>query len=357
MNATIEPTASLPEPAARIAGARPYRPPDPAPDGALRLDANEGPAPSRVLAEWIASRAPEIFRRYPDASSLEAQLASRFDVDPARVLVTAGADEAIQRLALAMLEPGRAATTTTPTFEMIGRAVRLAGADLREIPWMDGPLPIEAVADAAAGSAVTFAVTPNNPTGSVIGIDDLLKLADATGLLVADLAYAEYAAEDPTKALLDRPNTLVLRTLSKAWGLAGLRVGYAVGPAEVIEAMRAAGGPYTVSAPSLAIAEDWLSAGAMRVRNHVQRVRAERAELTALLAELGAGPLPSEANFVLARFADAAGAHAALRNFGVHVRAFAAPPLRDCLRITCPGDRGDFIRLCRALRAALEDRP
>ena len=286
---------------------------------------------------------------------MEAQFAARFDVDPARVLVTAGADEAIQRIALAALEPGRIAAATMPTFEMIGRAVRLAGAKLREIPWLDGPLPIETLAEAASSSAVTFAVTPNNPTGSVIGTDALLGVADVTGLLVADLAYAEYASDDPTPKLLQRPNALVLRTLSKAWGLAGLRVGYAIGPAEVVDAMRAAGGPYTVSAPSLAIAEDWLSAGAMRVGAHVQRVRAERAELTALLADLGARPLPSEANFVLARFQDAAGAHARLRALGVHVRAFATAPLRDCLRITCPGDRDDFILLCRALRAALEE--
>ena len=114
MSALMEPHRTIPAPAARVAGLRPYQPPDPAPLGALRLDANEGPAPSRALADWLAQRAPEVFRRYPSARDLEAQLAARFEVDPARIIVTAGADEAIQRLALAMLEPGRSAVTTAP---------------------------------------------------------------------------------------------------------------------------------------------------------------------------------------------------------------------------------------------------
>lgn len=347
---------ALPAPAARLAGVRAYEPSAPAPAGVLRLDANEGPAPSRALAEWLSVRGPEIFRRYPDARRLESQIAARFGVDPARALVTAGADDALQRLALATLEPGRAAVATSPTFEMIPRAIRLAGAELREVPWRDEPFPVGAVAGAAAGATTTFLVSPNNPTGGVIAAEDLLAVADRAPLLVADLAYIEYAAEDPTPRLLERTNVVVVRTLSKAWGLAGLRVGYALGPPAVIEQMRAAGGPYAVSGPSLALAEDWLSAGALRVRRHVQRVTGERAALAALLAELGAQPVASEGNFVLAKFADAAGARAALAEHGVRVRGFAGAVLGDYLRITCPGNRNDFARLSAALRNTMEVR-
>src|SRR5690606_10170666 len=112
---------TLPAPAARLAGVRAYQPPAPAPAGALRLDANEGPAPSRALADWLAGRGAESFRRYPDARRLEGQIAARFAVDPARALVTAGADDALQRVSLATLETGRAAVVTSPTFEMIPR--------------------------------------------------------------------------------------------------------------------------------------------------------------------------------------------------------------------------------------------
>lgn len=347
---------ALPAPAARLACVRAYQPPAPAPAGALRLDANEGPAPSRALADWLAGRGPEIFRRYPDARRLEGQIAARFAVDPARALVTAGADDALQRVSLATLDPGRAAVATSPTFEMIPRAIRLAGAELREVPWLGEPFPVGAVAGAAAEATTTFLVSPNNPTGGVIVTEDLLAVADRAPLLVADLAYIEYAAEDPTPRLLERPNVVVIRTLSKAWGLAGLRVGYALGPAELIEQMRAAGGPYAASAPSLALAEDWLSAGGLRVRRHVQRVRGERAALAALLADLGARPVASEANFVLARFSNAAGAQAALAEQGVRVRGFTGAVLGEYLRITCPGNRSDFARLSAALRSIMEVR-
>src|SRR3989441_217016 len=129
---------------------------------------------------------------------------------------------------------------------------------------------------------------------------DVRRLAAAApnALLILDHVYVEYADHDLTPAVLDLPNVLVLRTLSKAWGLAGCRVGYAVGSPYVVAVLRAAGGPYTVAAPSVALALSQLERGVEPLRAHVARVREERRLLTARLAAAGLLPRPSQANFV-----------------------------------------------------------
>lgn len=353
-----------PRPAPLVRALKPYttgiqpRPID------LKLDANEGPAPSSVLIEWLQPRAAELLRRYPSASALEARIAARNGVDPSRVIVTAGADDALERIARSTLSPGREAILTTPTFEMLSRYVRLAGADVVETPWLDEPFDPETIESRIGPrTAAIFIVTPNNPTGQAVTAESIRRLAAAipAGLLVVDLAYTEYADEDLTETVLSLPNAVAVRTLSKAWGLAGLRVGYAIGSAEVIGWLRAVGHPYAVSGPSLAIAAAWLDAGRTRVEASVHRIKAERRELTAHLRDLGAEPIESQANFVLARFpdprSDASLVADLLASQGIAVRRFAPDsPLASHLRITLPGDAAQFNRLCAALTSALRPR-
>ncbi|HEV8266040.1 MAG TPA: aminotransferase class I/II-fold pyridoxal phosphate-dependent enzyme [Gemmatimonadales bacterium] len=324
----------------------------------LRLDRNEGPPPSAALLAALGGIDPEAMRRYRDVSTLEAALAELCRVRPDRVIVTAGADEAIDRACRAYLGPGRTMLLAEPTFEMFDHFAALAGGTLTRVPWPLGPFPIdEFLARLDTRPAVITVVSPNNPTGGVACADDVRRLAAAApeALVLLDHAYVEYADADLTSAVADLPNVLVVRTLSKAWGLAGCRVGYAIGSPSVIVALRAAGGPYTVAGPSVALALAQLNLGKTAVREHVARVREERRSLDPRLTALGVTPWPSQANFVYVECGPrAAFLAAALRALGVLVRDF--PGRAGCetaLRITLPGDEAEFAQLAQALETAL----
>ncbi len=327
----------------------------------LRLDSNEGVLVPRDLLLQLALADPELLRRYPDTSGLEAALATRLGVPAERVIVTAGADESIDRACRAFLEPGRDIVIPDPCFDMFERCAALAGGTIVRVPWWGATFPVDAVlARLGARSAVVVVVSPNNPTGAVATLADMRRVATAApnALLIVDHVYVEYADEDLTTALLDLPNVLVLRTFSKAWGLAGCRVGYAVGSPYVIGVLRAAGGPYPVAAPSVALALAQLERDTAPLRAHVTRIREERTLLTRRLAARGLGPLPSQANFVLVECGSPPGARAIrgrLATRGVLVRDFPGRPgLESALRITLPGDPNDFALLCSALDAALD---
>jgi histidinol-phosphate aminotransferase len=287
-------------------------------------------------------------------------LADRTGVQPNRLIITGGGDDALYRACLALLQPGRDIVLPTPTFEMIGRYARLAGGRVIDVPWPHGAFPREAVLRAVRPqTAMVCVVSPNNPTGAVATADDVRALCMAVphALILFDLAYEEYADEPLMMAALEQPNALIIRTLSKAWGLAGLRVGYAVGTERVIHWLRCAGNPFAVSGPSARIAIAWLREGCDWMAQSIATVRRERVALHHLLAELGAMPLPSQANFVLARFAAASQVASGLARLGIAVRGFPNDdPLREHLRITCPGNAADFDRLCGALRTILRSR-
>lgn len=354
---TRVPPIADPRRSARLASVRPYAPPKAGRPIDLKLDANEGPAPGPgALVDLDAAS----INRYPTQTEFERQIAAWVGTTPERVVVTAGGDDGLLRAAMATLEPGREAVLTTPTFEMIPRYVTLAGGVSVEVPWPEGAAPTDAIG-AAIGPATSavFLVTPNNPTGAWMSAADVRRVAEAAGdrTVVLDLAYTEFADEDLTALALELENVVAVRTFSKAWGLAGCRVGFAVGSAERVGWLRAIGQVYAVAGPSLAIASNWLRTGSEAVRAGVDRVVRERGRLTELLGDLGARPVASRANFVLGRWDGpdrAAGVATALGERGIGVRRFDGPgPLRGCLRITCPGHGGHFDRLERALREVL----
>jgi histidinol-phosphate aminotransferase len=292
--------------------------------------------------------------RYPNARPLEAQLAAMLGGAADRVLVTAGADEALDRACRAVLAAGRSAVITDPTFEMIPRYVAMTGAACRTVEWPAGPLPVDAlVASTDATTALVVIVSPNNPTGAAADFADIKRVHDAVpqSLIVLDLAYAEFAADDPTALALACPRMVVVRTLSKAWGLAGLRVGYAAGAPDVIGWMRRAGGPFAVASTSLALAEAALRDDGARRDAVVRSTLDARARVSALLGELGVRPLPSEANFVTVAGPRARWVADALAGQGIATRFFDTEPNR--VRITMPVNAPVRERLERALRQAL----
>lgn len=324
----------------------------------LLLDGNEGPARPGLIRDALAALDPEMVRRYPDATALESRLAARFGVAQSCVLVTAGADEALDRACRAFLGPQRSLVLPVPTFEMIERYAALAGARVLEVAWPPGSFPTdEVLARIEPGTALVALVSPNNPTGAVAERSDLERLLGGAGdaLLLVDAAYGEFADVDLGVAALASERAIVVRTFSKAWGLAGLRVGYAIGPAPVVAALRAAGGPYPVSGPALELAFARLESGEADLRAFVARVREERAVLRTALVRLGAEAAPSQANFVFASFGGngAEAVQASLLARGIAVRSFPGRAgLEGCLRITCPGEPVSFGRLLEALEDA-----
>ncbi len=342
-----------------VASLVPYSPGRPTTQLDLFLDANESLSPAPSLADAIADAAGATgLNRYPAVAELEARIAGSLGLDPAAVLVTAGADDALERALRSVCSPGRNVLLTTPSFEMLGRYARLAGAEVTELGWWSGDWPVDAALEAASGAdvAAVAVVSPNNPTGAVISGPSLQRLATALpgALVLLDHAYAEFAETDLTRAALALPNVVVFRTFSKAWGAAGLRVGYAAGDPRVIGWMRCVGQPYAVAGPSVAAVSRLLDADPTPPGDRVHTVRRHRSELAALLSGLGAEVLPSEGNFLLARCAGSAWLRAALASLGISVRAFAGRPLLDgWIRITVPDDGVAFDRLADGVRAAL----
>jgi histidinol-phosphate aminotransferase len=343
-----------PTPALRTQGLRAYGGSTEAGRIDLALDANEGVAPSD-LASMLRGVDRETLRRYPSVRGLETAFAAGWGVAADRVIVTAGADDALERICRAWLDPGRTAILTKPTFSMLWRYVAMNEGTRAEVEWMDGAFPTRNVI--ALGRdidpAIVFIVSPNNPTGNVATWEDVRMISDAFpgAVVVLDQAYAEFADEDLTARALELNNVIVTRTLSKAYGLAGLRVGYAIGSEQLISPLRVVGHPYPVSGLSVAVATAAIAGDQGGMRSSVAQVIVERRRLGMFLHERGVWCVPSQANFVLGRFSGTAErVRHGLAERGISVRGFGDEPvLCDCLRITCPGNEGAYQRLLAAL--------
>ena len=360
---TISPTKTIaPTPVPGLEGLRPYALPPRPPQIDLHLDLNEGRAPSDAIMRTLAAITPAQARLYESPTALEARIAERWAIDPNRVVVTAGADQAIEATCRAYLAPGRRLLVHTPSFEMIPRSAKLTGGALDHVTWLDGAFPLDDyLAAIAPDTSICTVVTPNNPTGGVLTLDQLRTLADRAAvhgaILLVDLAYAEFADEDPQPALSDLPNCVFLRTFSKAFGLAGLRIGYAVAEPAIADALRTVVGPFPVSTPATLAAATALDHPEATAA-FTARVRTERDELTRLLTQNGVAANPSQGNFVLARTPDPVALRDALADRGIAVRVWPGREhLTDTVRIALPGDEADFARLTAALNDILGAKP
>lgn len=355
-------TSKPPVPVDAVKGLRPYALPPRPPSIDLHLDLNEGTPTTDLVMPALASVSPEQVRLYESPTKLEARIAERWDLDPARVVVTAGADQAIDAVCRAYLQPGRRMLAHTPSFEMIPRSATLAGGAIDEVVWTHGRFPkAEYLAAITPSTSVCAVVSPNNPTGGALTREELSEAADAAGvngaLFMADLAYAEFSVEASdyriVRDMAERTNCVMLRTFSKAYGLAGLRVGYAIADVDVASALRTIVGPFPVStlatvAAGVAFdASDDLLAGMARIGN-------ERQELLDLLTTLGVVVNPSEANFLLVRVSDAVALRDALGERGIAVRVWPGREhLADAVRIALPGNDEHFVRLRDAIAEIL----
>jgi histidinol-phosphate aminotransferase len=315
-------------------------------DRAVKLASNEVPFPPLpAVVQALAATAGET-HRYPDngAVVLTARLAERFGVEPAQVVPGGGAVMLCQQLAQSFNDPGTAIAFAWRSFEMYPLLAQVAGARSQRVPLVPsspGGSPDTHDLDGLAAAVdddtrLLFVCNPNNPTGTAVRRPELERFLDRVPdsvLVVLDEAYREFVTDpdvpDGIELMRGRPNVAVLRTMSKAWGLAGLRVGYLVAedPA-VADAVRRTHVPFSVSTLAQAAAVAAL-ASEDEVRRRVAAVVAERDRLTAELRGRGLAVADSQANFVWLPLGEpTAAVAAALEGRGVITRPFAGEGLR-----------------------------
>ncbi len=322
----------------------------------VKLDANENPyGPVPAVAEALAEY--PYYHIYPDPQQgeLRAALSDYVRVPAANILPSHGADEMLDYLCRLFLEPGDAIVNCPPTFGMYSFDASLAGAAVFDV-WRHPDYSVDVPAierlfreetsaepppDAAPGSRprikLLFLTSPNNPSGNWLADDDLHRLLALPALVVLDEAYVEFA-DYPSRApwVLERENLVVLRTFSKAAGIAGLRLGYGVCPSWLMEQLWKFKQPYNVSVAATVAGLASLR-HADHIRSTVDKLKEERALLFAGLTQIPyLEPQPSQANFILCRVVgrDAAALKLALERRGVLVRYYRKPGLDNCIRIS-----------------------
>lgn len=324
----------------------------------VKLDANEPPRDlPPAIKERILTRLRELpFNRYPEASGLALRqaIAVAHGLSPEMVQLGCGSSEILQALCLALAGPGRAVVYPTPSFSMYPTYAAVAGS--RAVPVPLGAdfafSPADVVAAARqAGPGVVLLCNPNNPTGQAVplaAIEAVVAAVDAP--VVVDEAYYEFHGETALPLLARYPHLVVTRTFSKAYGLAGARVGYMLAQPALCQAVARVLLPYHVNALSLAAAEAvFVDQPVMQAA--VAEITAQRQRLAEALAALpNCTVYPSRTNFLLVRVPDAAAVAVQLAARGVAVRTFAGvPSLAGCLRITV-GSAAENDRLLRLWR-------
>jgi histidinol-phosphate aminotransferase len=310
------------------------------PDDLVKLSSNEnafGPAPKAIAA--IEEYAPAV-HSYPKSSAvdLRERLADRWEVDSSQVWLANGGDGALDYLARAMLRPGEAVLVPTPGFAYYPMSARYHHGTVREYPIRkaDGfDQSAETVLQHYDGERIVYLTTPHNPTGSEISAAEIAAIADGTDeetLVVVDEAYGEFSESRSAVPLAsERDDVAILRTFSKAYGLAGLRLGYAIVPEEWADAYARVNTPFAAS-------EIACRAGlaALDDESHVEKTVETVAWAREYIYEnLECRTWESAGNFVLCEVGDGGGIAAEAQKEGIIVRDTTSFGLSECVRITC----------------------
>jgi histidinol dehydrogenase len=292
------------------------------------------------VAERLAGLESAAVTRYPTvyATDLKRAFAKRLRVAPENIVTGCGSDDLIDSAIRAFCEPGDALAYPVPTFGVVHTFARMNAARPIEVPL--GPdFALDADALLATGARLLYLCRPNNPTGNAFDREAVARvIREARGLVLIDEAYADFAGDDVLDLVLASDRAVALRTMSKVWGLAGLRVGVAVGPRALVAEIEKSRGPYKVGGVAEALALAALGDSETTARA-IASVRANRARLADALGAAGFRTWPSSANFLLVQVPAALGpareAAAALREHGVQVRPFGGlPHAGECLRVT-----------------------
>lgn len=331
---------ALPRIRPEIAALPAYRQGRQASPDSFKLSSNENPNdPLPGVIEAVA--AVDAFNRYPDATAarLRERLGARYGVSPDEVHIGAGSVSVLAQLLLATSGPGDEVVYAWRSFEAYPSLVAVTGATSVQVPLTsDARHDLPAMAAAVTErTRVVIVCSPNNPTGTTVGYDEFVALVDAVPtevLIVLDEAYAEFVTDPASveggrvRAVLARPNVVVLRTFSKAYGLAGLRVGYAVGHTHVLDAARSTAIPLSVTAAGEAAALASLDAES-ELLHRVSVIAARRERLVERLRAVGWDVPDAQGNFVwLAAGERTLEIAAAFEEAGLIVRPFAGDGIR-----------------------------
>jgi histidinol-phosphate aminotransferase len=304
----------------------------------IKLNTNENPfPPSPRVVQTVREVEPEALRRYPDpkASAFRTAAAGVLRVSPEMILAGNGADELLAVAVRTFVSSGGTLSAPEPTYALYSQLAKLSDAKYSGISWeKNWALPAAELLD--SGADAIFVANPNTPSGTLVPPKALAELAAAfAGPLVIDEAYAEFADGNCLELVRDFANVIVVRSMSQAYSLAGLRFGYAIAQPEVIEEMAKLKDAYncdTIAAAAAAAAiED--QEYATRTWEHV---RNERTRMTSELESLGYEVAPSQANFILATCPVGRGknAYLGLKQQGILVRYFDRAGLTDKIGIT-----------------------
>ena len=339
-----------------LQGYRPYVPGEQPPDGQgwVKLNTNESPLPPspRVL-EAIKAAADDSLRLYPSptAAPARAAIARHFDLDPSHVTMGNGGDELIEMCFRAFAGHGEDVAYLTPTYPLLEPLSRMhevqRSTHPTELPW---ELPASLGADPAG---LKFIVNPNSPTGSLFDRDAVeAVVAASAGVVVIDEAYVDFAPYSSLPLLERYPNVLLLRTFSKSYALAGMRIGFALGPAELIEALDSVKDSYNLDRLAIVAAVAAIEDEAHH-RKIVDEVVSNRESLSTSLTGLGFEVVPSSTNFVFVKPPQpAAEVVARLRERQILVRHYDREPIAGWIRITV-GTRDQHKRLLTVLKEML----
>jgi len=300
-------------------------------DQVVRFDTNTFPWPGARLDELP----PEPLNEYPDTSyrTLTEAIAQYTDVPTDRITVGAGADEILDLIAKGYIDPSARVVVCHPTYPMFRILTEMAGGTIDEVRAIDLQLDRGTFMEHAREAHLSWLCNPNNPTGELLPLEYIAEVAAATtGVLVVDEAYFETSGVTALPLIDEMPNVVIVRTLSKGFGLAGVRVGYALAGAAISETLRRVRPPGSISVVSAALAAQALS-DVSGMRQRVQQIIAERARLGRSLQALGLEVRDSAANFLLVRTGRSAAP--ALLAKGLVVRTFPpTSPLANYIRVT-----------------------
>lgn len=336
-----------PKALANILEITPYKGGQKLPEG-WKLSSNENPLGCSPKAQAAAIEAAKTLELYPDGGSaaLRDAIGHKYGIDADRIVCGSGSDEIFQLLARAYLQPGDEVLQSQHGFLVYRLVAQQSGATMISAPEKDLTTDIDAMLERVTNKTkIVFLANPNNPTGTYIPYSDVKRLHAGLAedvLLVLDGAYAEYVTNNDYSAGMDMAgemaNVLVTRTFSKMHGLAALRLGWAYGPASVIDALNRTRGPFNVNAVSQAAGIAALQDDAFQAKSLAHN-ETELLRVGSAVEAAGFKTYPSVGNFILIKFEDRDGrrstdADAFLRARGIVIRDVKVYGLPDCLRLS-----------------------
>jgi histidinol-phosphate aminotransferase len=308
----------------------------------IKLNSNENPYPPSPAALAVLQNIDsEWLRRYPEpfGGEFREAVSKVLGVPNDWIIVGNGSDELLSVIIRACAEPGKKVVYPMPTYVLYRTLAEMQAAEIVEIPYSDNyNLPVEKLI--AANGSVTFLVSPNSPSGHVVAANDLRKLAsELSGVLVIDEAYVDFTEDNALALVKEYENVIVIRTLSKGYSLAGLRLGFGVANPKLLQGLFKVKDSYNIDAIACAV-------GTAAITDQVYKdicvakIKASRTKLATDLKQLGFHIWDSQSNFLLAQppQKNAEYLYQELKKAGILIRYFKQPRLDDKLRITIGTD-------------------